>query len=494
MENLVNKKPNSEETTGKAFVWKLLERFGVLGVQFVLQIILARILSPEHYGMLSIMIIFTTLANVFIQNGFNTSLIQGKQVNEEDYSSVLWVSLSIAIVLYVAIFLLSPVIGSFYNMQEIVWPLRILAIMLFPGALTSVLLAKVSREMAFKKVFYSNAIGVVISGVISIIIAVNGGGLWALVAQTLINSFIVCIVMSIVSKLRIRLVCNLIRVRILFSYGWKLLVSSLLDAVYQDINSLVIGKKYDSNTLGYYNRGQQFPQFLINAINGSVQSVLLPAMSKKQDDKMLVKEMTRNSVTISSFLVFPIMAGLAAVAPALIEILLTEKWLPCVPYMQICCITFAFYPVHSANLQAINAVGRSDIFLKLELIKKAVGLVLLAIAIIFFNSPLAIAISAAIGVPIGLFINAFPNKKLIGYSYLEQMRDIAPSLIMSIIMFGLVWCVNLFTLNVFILLILQVLLGIVVYVLMAMITKTKPFTTIITLIKNKLAERKAKSN
>lgn len=473
------------ESTGKAFMWKLLERFGVAGAQFVLQIVLARLLSPDHYGVLSIMIIFTTLANVFIQNGFNTALIQNKEVKEEDYSSVLWLSLGIAGILYAVIYFVSPAIGSFYKMDDIVWPMRTLALMLFPGALTSVQLAKVSREMKFRKVFYSNMIGVVLSGVISIVIALKGGGLWALVAQTLINAIIVSVVMSIVSKLRIRLVCNFKRLKVLFSYGWKLLVSALLDALYQDANSLVIGKKYNANTLGYYNRGQQFPQLLINSINGSVQSVLLPAMSKEQDDKSRVKEMTRTSVTVSSYLVFPIMAGLAAVAPALIELLLTAKWLPSVPYLQICCITFAFYPIHSANLQAINAVGRSDIFLKLEIVKKAVGMALLVGAVVLFQSPIAIAVSAAIGVPFGLFINAFPNKKLINYSLFEQIKDIFPSLMIALLMFGGVWALNLLELNLFVLLLIQVVAGVTIYVALSVITKSKPFFLLLNAIKNR---------
>lgn len=474
----------------KSFRWKVLERFGVLGAQFVLQIILARILSPEHYGVLSIMIIFTTLANVFVQNGFNTSLIQNKDVTEEDYSSVLWLSLGVAGVLYAIIFFVSPAISAFYDMPDIITPLRVLATMLFPGALASVQNAKASREMKFEKVFYSNIAGVIVSGVISIIIALNGGGIWSLVAQTLLNIFIVAIVMSFISRLRIRLVCNIKRLKILFAFGWKLLVSSLLDTLYQDANSLVIGKKYTVDTLGFYNRGQQFPQFLISAINGSVQSVLLPAMSKEQDDKVKVKTMTRSSVTLSSYLVFPIMAGLAAVAPALIELLLTEKWLSCVPYLQICCITFAFYPIHSANLQAINAIGRSDIFLKLELVKKAVAFLFLITAIIFFNSPLAIAISAAIGVPFGLLINAFPNKKFINYSFWEQMKDICPALILSLIMFGVVYAFNLLNLGIVVTLLFQILAGVLLYLGLSIATKNKAFWMLIETIKNRKNNKK----
>ena len=275
----------------KGLAWKLFERFGVQGVQFILQIILARMLAPEYYGVLSIMLIFTALADVFIQRGFNTALIQNKDVTEDDYSSVLWVSLVIAGVMYGVIYFTSPIIGSFYNMPELVSPLRVLALMLFPGALNSVQLAKVSREMDFKKVFLSNVAAIVVSGCAGIAIAYLGGGLWALVAQTVLNVFVACIVMKFTVKLRLKLICNFKRIKVLFTYGWKLLVSSLIDALYQDIRSLVIGKKYDATTLGYYNRGKQFPQFIINAVNGSVQSVMLPALSSQQDDKNSLKDM-----------------------------------------------------------------------------------------------------------------------------------------------------------------------------------------------------------
>ena len=458
-----------------ALIWKLLERFGVSGVQFILQIVLARILNPEHYGILSIMIVFTTLANVFIQSGFNTALIQNRDVTEEDYSSVLWVSLGIASVLYVCIFISAPLIGDFYNIPTIVLPLRVLALILIPGALNSVQLAKVSREMEFKKVFYCNIGGVLVSGVIGILIAYMGGGLWALVVQTLLNVLVACIVMCFSVKLRLRLTCNFKRVAVLFSYGWKLLVSSLLDTLYQDLRSLVIGKKYDSGTLGYYNRGKQFPQFIINAINGAVQSVMLPAMSAEQDDKKRVKSMMRNSIMLSAYIIFPVMAGLAAVAEPLVSLLLTDKWLPCVPFLQIYCFCFAFYPVHSCNLQAINAMGRSDIFLKLEIIKKTIGIFALVVAVLCFDSPIAIAMTGVFTTFTSCFINAYPNKQLIDYSYSEQTRDLLPSLFASVIMCIGVLMVGNLGLNTLGTLVLQIVTGITIYLIISVIMKPEPF-------------------
>lgn len=460
------------------------------GVQFILQIILARLLTPEHYGALSIMIVFTTLANVFIQNGFNTSLIQNKDVKEEDYSSVFWVSLGVSGTLYAAIFFASPLIAEFYEMPEIVLPLRVLALILFPGALNSVQVAKVSREMDFRKVFYSNVGAVVASGAVGITVALLGGGLWALVAQSMVNVFVACIVMRFTSKLKLRFVCELDRVRILFRYGWKLLVSSLIDTLYQDLRSLVIGWKYDSGTLGYYNRGKQFPQFIINAVNGAVQSVMLPAMSAEQDDRERVKKMMRTSITTSAYIIFPMMAGLAAVATPLISLLLTDKWLPAVPYMQIYCFTLAFYPVHTCNLQAINAMGRSDIFLKLEIIKKLMGVSFLVVAVLCFDSPIAIAMTGVITTVVSCFINSYPNKKLVGYSYFEQMKDILPSLLLSVLMGVVILLVGMLRIHAFFLLLIQVTLGIAIYLGASVILKPAPYRFIVGQLRAYLNKKK----
>lgn len=480
----------NQKKVSHGFLWKLLERFGVTGAQFVLQIILARMLDPAHYGVLSIMIIFTTLANVFIQNGFNTALIQNKDVTEEDYSSVFWVSLGIAGVLYGVIFATAPLIGSFYKMPDLVTPLRVLALMLFPGALNSVQLAKVSREMDFRKVFFSNVAAILVAGCVGIVIAYMGGGLWALVAQSLLNVLVACVVMRFTVRLKLRFVCNLSRIKTLFAFGWKLLVSGLLDTLYADLRSLVIGKKYDSSTLGYYNRGKQFPQLIINAINSSVQSVMLPAMSAEQDDKAKVKAMMRNSITVSAYVIFPMMAGLAGVASPLVRLLLTDKWLPCVPYLQIYCFSFAFYPVHSCNLQAMNAMGRSDLFLKLEIIKKSYGLAALVIAVLFFDSPVAIAMTGVITTVLSCFVNAAPNKKLIGYSYFEQMKDVLPSLVASLVMLAGVLAVGLLPLNPFLTILLQVAVGVLIYVAISAITRMTPFMVLLDMIKKILKKKK----
>ncbi len=482
----------SEASISKAFGWKLLERFGTQMVQFVLQLFLARLLDPNHYGTLSIMIIFTTLATVFIQNGFNTALVQKKDVDDRDLSSVFWLSIGMAAVLYAILFFVAPWIAEFYEMPEIILPFRILGLVLFPGAFNSIQLAIVRRKMDFKKVFLSNIAGIVISGIAGVLIAYMGGGLWALVAQNIINVSVTCIVMLVTVKWFPKFIIDFKRTNTLFSFGWKLLASGLLNSLYDNLRSLVVGKKYDSSTLGYYNRGKHFPETLVSAISGSVQSVLLPAMSKKQDDKDQIKEFTRMSMVVSSYVLFPMMVGLAAVATPLISLILTDKWLPCVPYLQIYCFIWAFNPIHGCNLQAINAIGRSDIYLKIEIAKKTIGIASLATAVFCFDTPIAIALTGAFTTIISSVINAFPNKNLIGYSYVEQIRDILPSFLLSILMGVAVYAINFLNIGNIYKLLIQITTGIAVYFIASFIFNLKGFNFIKDKIKEFYSKRKRK--
>ena len=463
----------------------LMERLGVQGSSFILQIILARILSPEHYGVLSMMLIFTALANVFIQRGFNAALIQNKDVNEDDCSSIFWVTTAIALLMYAILYFAAPYIAVFYEMPSLTDPFRVLCLMLIPGAYNSIQIAIVSRELDFKKVFRTNLASIVISGVISIIMAMRGFGLWSLVAQRLLNICIACITMHYSITWRPRFVFNVQRVKVLFSYGWKMLVSSLVNTLYLDLRSLVIGKKFDSTTLAFYNKGKNFPQFLIRIINSTLQSVMLPAMSSEQDNHSQVKSLVRHSAAISAYVVFPLMAGLAAVAKPLVLLLLTEKWFFCVPFLQIYCFALAVEPVLTCSLQAISALGRSDVLMKLEIAKKGFGIISLILAAVFFTSPVAIALTGALTALFSVIVSAAPNKKLLGYSYREQLLDVVPSLAASLLMALAVIAVGQIKLPSFALLCLQILTGIIVYIGISAGCRLRPFRILLKTILRK---------
>ena len=423
-----------------SLIWKFLERIGTQGVQFVVAIVLARLLSPADFGLIALVTVFVTIANVFVQSGLNTALIQKKNADNLDFSTVFYSCVALAVVLYTGLFFGAPVIARFYNNQiELIPVIRVLGLMLPLGALNSIQEAYVARNMMFKKLFYRSIGAIIPAGIIGVVCAYLGFGIWSLVAQQLSNALLICVIMWFTVKWRPSLSFSIERWKGLFSFGWKLLCSALLDTFYRNIRDLVIGKLFTSADLGFYNRGDQFPKIIIANINSSIQSVLLPSLSTVQDDRVRLKSLARRSIKTSSFLILPLMTGLAAVAKPLTLVVLGEKWLPAVPFIQICCFSYAFWPIHTTNLSAINAVGRSDVFLKLEIIKKCYGLAVLALAIWLFRSPVGIAMSAAITAPLGSFVNAYPNKKLLNYGFIEQMKDFVPSFLLSLAMGGAVF-------------------------------------------------------
>ncbi|MBW6410294.1 lipopolysaccharide biosynthesis protein [Clostridium weizhouense] len=471
-----------------SLLWKYMERGGTQGIQFIVQIVLARILIPNDYGIISLIAIFITIANVFVQSGFNTALIQKKDANETDFSSVFYLSLVVASLIYLFLFITAPFIANFYDITQLIPVLRVLSITLFFGAFNSIQNAVVSKRMQFKKLFFSSLGAMILSGTVGIVLAYAGFGVWALVLQQLTNQFSITVILWFTVKWRPTLIFSFERVKGLFSYSWKLLISSLIDTLYMNLRSLIIGKMYNPAMLGFYNRGDQFPQLIVSNINGSIQSVMLPALSSEQSNRQRVKEMVRRSIVTSSFIVFPLMIGLAVIGEPLVKILLTDKWLPCVPFLQVFCLSYALWPIHTANLQAINALGRSDIFLKLEIIKKIMGIIILGVSM--FYGVYAIAIGTLISGIISTFINAYPNLKLLNYSYKEQWKDITPSLILSLVMGCVTYSIQWSNMSIYLTLITQICVGTILYIGMAKIFKFECFIYLLNTIKDMIKNKK----
>jgi O-antigen/teichoic acid export membrane protein len=469
----------------------LLERGGTQGIQFIVQIVLARLLAPEQFGTIAIVMVFINIAQVFVQSGFNTALIQKKDADDVDFSSVFYLSLALAGILYLIIFLSAPIIARFYKDDILVPVIRVLSLTLFFGTLNSIQNAYIARNLMFKKLFKSSLGAIIISGSFGLFAAYQGLGVWALVVQQLTNQMTISIIMWFTVKWRPKFIFSIARVKDLFSYGWKLLASSLLNTLYLEIRTLFIGRMYTSSTLGYYNRGQQFPKVIVSNIDGSIQSVMLPTLSAHQDDKKKVKDMMRRAIMTSSFLIFPMMIGMAVVAEPLVKIVLTDKWLPAVPFLQIFCISYALIPIHTANLQAINAMGRSDIFLRLEVVKKLLGLVILGISLPF--GVYAIAIGQVISAIISTFINVYPNKHLLNYSYREQWADIMPSLVLAVIMGITVYMFNLINIAAWKVLGLQLVVGVGSYIGLAKIFRVESLSYLIATLTNLFKRRKYNS-
>ncbi len=470
-------------------IWRFLERCGAQLVTFIVSIVLARILDPTVYGTIALVTVITTILQVFVDSGFSTALVQKKDADDTDFSTVFYFNIATCVLLYVLLFFAAPLIAAFYEMPDLTPVIRVLGLTLIVSGLKSVQQAYVSKHMLFKKFFFSTIGGTIAAAVVGIGMAIYGFGVWALVGQYLVNLIAGTAVLWITVKWRPKKLFSWQRLKGLFSFGWKILVSGLLETLYQDIRQLIIGKKYSSEDLAFYNRGQQFPSLIVTNINSSIDSVLFPVMSKEQKDKSTVKAMTRRAIKTSSFIMWPLMVGLGVCAEPIVRLLLTDKWIFCVPYLRIFCFTYAFYPIHTANLNAIKAMGRSDLYLRLEIIKKTIGVILLLSTMWF--GVLVMAYSLLLSTIVSSFVNAFPNKKLLGYSYIEQIKDILPSILLAGVMGVVVFCVQFIHLADIWTLIIQVTLGALIYIVGAKLLKMESFEYIWNLAKSFLKKRKS---
>ena len=468
------------------FIWRFLERIGAQLVTFIVSIILARLIDPAIFGTIALVTVFTSILQVFVDSGLGSALIQKKDADDLDFSTVFFFNIAMCLGLYLLIFFAAPLIANFYDIQELVPIVRVLNLTIVISGVKNIQQAYVTRNLLFKRFFYATLIGTISAAIVGVTMAIKGYGVWAIVVQGLVNNTVDTIVLWITVKWRPRLQFSFNRLKGLFSYGWKLLVSALLDTGYGQLRQLLIGKIYTSSDLAFYNRGHVFPNAIVTNINTSIDSVLFPTMSKEQDDRERVKAITRRAIKTSTYLIMPAMVGLAVCAEPLVSIILTDKWLPCVPFLRIFCFTFAFYPIHTSNLNAIKAMGRSDYFLKLEIIKKVVGLIALFSTI--WISVMAMAYSLLVTSIISQIINAWPNKKLLGYSYIDQVKDMLPQIGASLLMGVVVYSVCLLNLGDIATLAIQIPLGILVYILESKIFKIDSYIYTKNMIKNLLGK------
>ena len=444
------------------FFWRFMERCGAQGVTFVVSVVLARLLDPVVYGTVALITVFTTILQVFVDSGLGNALIQKKDADDLDFSSVFFFNLAFCLALYVLMCLVAPLIARFYNRPELTPMVRVLSLVLVVSGIKNIQQAYVSRHMLFRRFFFATLGGTIGAAFVGIYMAWRGYGVWALIAQNLFNKTVDTIILWITVKWRPKKMFSWKRLKGLLAFGWKLLVAKLLDTVYRDLRSLIIGKLYSADDLAFFNRGKQFPHTVVTNVNSSIDSVLFPTMSAEQDEVSRVKKMTRRAISVSTYIMMPIMMGIAVCAKPLVQIVLTDKWLPVVPFMRVYCFTYAFYPIHTANLNAIKAMGRSDLFLRLEIVKKLVDLA--ALAATMFISVKAMAYSMLVTSLLSQLINSYPNRGLLDYHYGEQLKDMLPQILLSCIMGGIVFSVTLLHLNSWIELAIQIPLGIVVYV------------------------------
>lgn len=464
------------------FIWRFAERCGAQLVTFIVSIVLARILDPKDYGTIALVTVFTTILQVFVDSGLGTALIQKKDADDLDFSSVFYFNFIVCIILYVGMFIAAPYIALFYKDTTLTPVIRVISLTIVISGVKGIQQAYVSKNMLFKRFFFSTIGGTIFSAVLGIAMAYMGYGVWALVAQQLSNTAIDTLILWLTVKWRPKKMFSYERLKGLFSFGWKLLISSLLDTAYNNLRNLIIGKLYSSSDLAFYNQGEKFPKVIVMNINASIDSVLLPTMSVEQDNPERIKQMTRRAIKTSTYVMAPLMMGLAFCAEPIVRLVLTDKWIFCIPFLRIFCITYMFWPVHTANLNAINAMGRSDWFLRLEIIKKIVGLAILLSTMWF--GVMAMAYSLLLSSVLSQIINSWPNRKLLKYGYLEQVRDFAPGILLAVLMGICVHFVEYMSLPMIVTLVVQIVLGAIIYIVGSAILKLEEFQYLLEMIKS----------
>lgn len=477
------------QVTG-GLVWTYAERLTAQLITIVVTIVLTRIIAPDEYGIISIVSVFITIANAFVISGFGNSLIQKKDADKTDFSTVFYFSLVFSLGLYIILFISAPYIAEWYKMpllKPVIW---VMGIRLPIAAINSVQQAYISKQMQFKKFFFATLWGTIISAVVGISMAYFGFGIWALVAQYLTNVCIDTVVLWFTSGWRPQLLYSHERMKELFSYGWKIMCVGVMTTLYSNLRNLVIGKKYSSAELAFCEKGEQFPSAIAGNINSSITKVLFPVLSEMQCDTEQMKRAVRRSIKVGTYILFPIMTGFAMVSDRFVACFMTNKWLGCVPYLQIMCLTYALQPLQTSALQSIKAMGKSTLYLVIDIVKKIVGVFLLLITVFCFNSVFVIVLGALILEVFSVLILLPINRMNLKYGYIEQVLDIVPNVLISIIM-----CATVFVLD-FVLptsgliyLILEVLVGGVVYYIVSLILHNENYLYIAEYGKSILKER-----
>lgn len=481
----------SRGTIVKSFFWKLFERLSAQLIQFVVTIVLARLLLPSEYGIIALIAIFIQLCDVIIDGGLNTALIQKKEADNTDFSTIFYFSLGLSVVLYGVMFLSATPIAHFYDQPELVPVIRVLSVSLPFYAFNSIQRAFVSKNMLFHRLFYSSLGAIVLSGIIGIFMAYHGYGVWALVAQNISSQAFTTLIMWFTVRWRPIMIFSTERFKVLFNYGWKIFGANFITALFVNARKLIIGKFFAPASLAYYEKGDQLPHMVMSNIFTSVQAILLPTFSESQDDRQRVKAMMRRSTKLSCFFIYPLMVWMIVAAKPLVVFLLTDKWLPAVEFVQILCVANFFRPITISNWEAIKALGYSGITLKLEIVKKIVDITILIVSALI--GVYAIAWGCVLFNFICFFINLIPNKKLLNYGIGEQVVDAVPTLFISLAMGASIYWIQWMEMPNLLILTFQFVLGMAVYAGLSRLFKEESFMYLIQMVKenkNKIHLRK----
>ncbi len=474
-----------------ALFWRFFEQGGAAIVTLVVQVVMTRHLNPEAIGALALIQVFVNIGNVIVQSGLNTAIIQNPDLSDDDCSTVFWMSLTTSLILFTAVFFFAPHYAAFYQAPSIIWPLRVLMLVLIVNAYNSVQEALVTRHLEFNKTARSTVVAGVVSCIVGVTMAIKGFGLWSLVAQLLTQQLVKCIVLAAQVPWKPRAVFHIHRARVLFGFGWKLLVSGILDQGYLSLTDMIVGKVFTQADLGYMTNGKKYPQYLGVMLDSIIQPIMLSTTARVQSDIEQVKRLVRRALKTSTFIIVPAMAMFAVAAEPIVRIVFGEQWLPSVPFLQMYCIIFAMLPIDTMNLQALNGMGRSDLFLKLEIVKKVIGITTICITALVLRNLYAIVIGQVISNTVCTFVNAFPNKKLIHYGYLEQVRDVLPAFVLAIVAGMVAWPIGTLGWAALPTAAAQVVVMAVVFVLLALIFRVEAFSYLLNTLVELIMKRKS---
>ena len=472
--------------------WKFGTNIGLQLVQVVVSIILARLILPENYGIIAIVLVITSLCSVFVDFGLGSALIQKKDATPEDYSSVFYINVIVSIVIYTGLFFLAPLIAKFYGTgyADLTVYIRIIGTTLILLGINSIQNAYIAKNLLFKKSFIITFFGAAISGITGVFLAYSlpqEQRIWALIVQYVLSSVLVTAGMWIFIGWRPNLVLSKESARPLFKFGWKVLAKGTLNLLCANMRKLVIGRVYTPGDLAFYDRGRQYPQTIAKTVDNSLSDVLFPVLANAQDDKKMLKKMVRRTLQVCTYLTFPMLAGFAIVSKKFVQVLLTDAWLPAVPFLQIFCIAQLFRPLTGIQFRSLLALGRSDITLKNEVKRDVADVVILLVTIWF--GVLWVAVGVLLVVLIEFLAYYLPNRRLIKYTFKELFSDIRSTVIMTLIMSAVTFAVGLIYLESWIVFVLQIITGVIIYVALSYITKNKSFMYILDIIKYKVLKK-----
>lgn len=472
-------------------LWRFIDVISRKIIALGISIVLARLIAPEAYGIVALTTVFITFSDIFILNGFNIALIRKDVVSSTDYSTVTYLSLIFTTVMYLVFYITSPFIASFYECDILSPVLRVITILLFFESVSSVIRAYATRELQFKKMALSSFISNVASGLLALILAFEGFGVWALVVQQVCANFLDMSIMSIIFRWRVRPTFSIDSAKSMTKFTMGVLGTSFLDFFGNNVCSLIIGKTYTTKDLGYYNRANLFPETIgLNAYS-SINSVLLPTLASRQSDIEGMKRVARKVMSLTEYIILPLMFGLMAIADNLINLLLTEKWAPAIPMMYFCCLYYAINPIRAISYSIFYSMAKSKTTMYIELIRSLLmvsGIILVAI---IFKMGLIYVLLANLLISIFVALQAqFEVYKLISYSIRELVEDIFPSLMLSLIMLVIVYSESLLSLGRVSQLVIQIFTGLVVYVALSIIARNKNFIILVDFLKQKFSQWK----